>query len=857
MKKSLSRRTLAILAGCCALPAVAQQAATTDAQNVDNTEVIEVIEVRGIRGSLTQSLATKRMSASVLDSVSAEDIGDFPDKNIGDALQRISGVTVSRTYGEVDGVNIRGTAPEHSLLLLNGQNVATVGWFDNDPFTRSFNFEMVSAEQIAGMDVYKSTEAQINEGAMGGTINLKTRKPLQMDAFTVFGSIEASHNTNADGWEPNVSGLVSWKDENERFGVLVAHSVEKNDVARETQSTFGGAISWDGVNKPAVPDTDGNFPVMPLGFASILFEEQRERTSSQVSLQFQATDQLLFSADYNRFELDNPHVNTAIFNFMHLNGIVDADSAVYNEQGVLVAAHSRARDLDADTVPLFNNTVVRTPNMVSDVININMEYAADNWDLSAVVGKSTAKSRGRQSSVWFGDTENKENSGVSWDIRDIHKFTPDNPESLLDHDAMKLFQEFTYLNNVRDHEIDYYQLDHEYQLDVFGFSSVESGVKYQEQKFSAQQENMHDGLLAKAKADGLSMGSFNGGTVSGILSEVSDSSTLTGFAVINDKVLAYGEANKSAITIDKYFVIQEKITSAYIKGNFEGDKFRGNVGLRLVNTDVASNNLTLSQSINYSNLLPSLNVVYDIQDDILLRFATSKSVSRPQYEQMKMSSKIEIHQKTASIGNPDIKPYQSNQYDLGIEWYFNESSLASATYFRKDISDYIEETSEVDSIEGCQGCIVTRYRNAGDASVNGIELQYQQDFGNGFGVVANYTYTDSELDSISTGKAPVYGVSENSYNLSTYYENQLMSVRVAYNARGEWRQKYNGQEGTAEPFNSIDASLIWHVTDKVDISVEGVNILNEVRQLYRPEFGYMHSVDQFGARFFIGASFRM
>jgi iron complex outermembrane receptor protein len=854
MKKPLNKLTLAVLASCLALPAIAQQTANTNTQEADNTEVIQV---RGIRGSLTQALATKRMSASVLDSVSAEDIGDFPDKNIGDALQRISGVTVSRTYGEVDGVNIRGTAPEHSLLLLNGQNVATVGWFDNDPFTRSFNFEMVSAEQVAGMDVYKSTEAQINEGAMGGTINLKTRKPLEMDAFTVFGSVEASHNTNSDGWEPNVSGLVSWKDENERFGVLVAHSVEKNNVARETQSTFGGAISWDGVNKPAVPDTDGNFPVTPLGFASILFEEQRERTSSQVSLQFQATDQVLFSADYNRFELDNPHVNTAIFNFMHVNGIVDADTAVYNEQGVLVAAHSRAKDLDAYAVPLFNNTVVRTPNMVSDVINLNMDYTADNWDLTVVVGKSTAKSRGRQSSVWFGDTENKQNSGVTWDIRDIHKFTPDNPSSLLNHDAMKLFMEFSYLNNVRDHEIDYYQVDHEYQLNTLGFTSVESGIKYQEQEFSAQQENMHDGLLAKAEADGLSMGSFNGGTVSGILSEVSDSSTLTNFAVINEKVLEYGEANKSAMTIDKYFVIQEDITSAYIKGNFESGKLRGNVGLRWVDTDVASNNATLSQSVGYSNLLPSLNVVYNIQDDILLRFATSKSVSRPQYEQMKMASKIEVFQKTASIGNPDIKPYESTQFDLGIEWYFNDSSLLSATYFSKDITDYIESTSEVESIEGCQGCIVTRFRNAGEATVNGIEMQYQQDFGNGFGLVANYTYTDSELDSVTTGKGPLYGVSENSYNLSTYYEDELISARIAYNARDEWRQNYNGQEGTAEPFNSIDASLIWHVTDKIDISVEGVNILNEVRQLYRPEVGYMHSVDQFGARFFIGASYRM
>lgn len=852
MHVSLSRLAIAVLAGCCAAPVAAQ---STQAQpSADNTEIIQV---RGIRGSLSKSLATKRIADSVQDSVSAEDIGDFPDKNIGDALQRIPGITVSRTYGEVDGVNIRGTAPEHSLLLLNGQNVATVGWFDNDPFTRSFNFEMVSAEQIAGMDVYKSNEAQINEGAMGGTINLKTRKPLELDANTLFGSVEASHNTNTDGWKPSLSGLYSWKDSAARFGVLLAHSVEKNKVARETQSTFGGAISWDGINKPEVPDTEGNHPVMALGLASILFDEQRKRTSSQLSVQFQASDKLLLSADYNRFELANPHVNTAIFNFMHVNGIVDAESAVYNDQGVLVAAHSRSRDPDAYGVPLFNNTVVRTPKMVSDVLNLQLDYQADNWELVGIAGRSGATSRGKQSSVWFGDTADKSSSGVSWDIRGTHKFMPDNADILLDHNKMKVFMEFSYLDNIRDNDIDYYQADYKYHLDSFGFSSIEGGVKYQQQSFSASQFVRDDGLLAKAEAAGLSMQTFNGGTVTGILSELPANTALTDFAVINSSVLAYAEANKATGVSTNYFAIDEDISAAYVKANFNTERLRGNVGLRWVDTEVTSSNDSLRQSISYSNLLPSLNLVYDIQQDLLLRFAASKSVARPQYEQMKMASNIEVHQKTASIGNPDITPYRSNQFDLGLEWYFNASSLLSATLFRKDISDYIESTSELESIEGCSGCIVTRYRNAGKASVNGIELQFQQDFGNGFGVLANYTYTDSELNSITTGKGPLYGVSENSYNLSAYYENELLSARLAYNARDEWRQIYNDQAGTAQPFKSLDASFVWHMTDNIDISLEAVNILNEVRRINRPEYGYTHSVDQFGARYFIGVSFKM
>ena len=125
-------------------------------------------------------------------------------------MQRIR-VLVVRTFGEVAGVTVRGTAPEQSMVLLNGQNVASVGWFDLGGMNRSFNFEMLAAEQISGMDLYKSAEADINEGAMGGTVNLRTRKPLNLDSGTVYASVENSYHANAEAWSPAYSGLVSWK----------------------------------------------------------------------------------------------------------------------------------------------------------------------------------------------------------------------------------------------------------------------------------------------------------------------------------------------------------------------------------------------------------------------------------------------------------------------------------------------------------------------------------------------------------------------------------------------------------------------------------------------------------------------
>ena len=169
------RSTLAL---CIAATFTAISMPSMAADDKNDSDVIEVIEVKGIRGSLEASLNTKRFSNSIVDAITSEDIGKFPDKNIGDALQRIPGVTVDRQYGEASGVTIRGTAPEQSRILLNGQTVASTSWYDLGPATRTFNLELLSAEQVSAIEVYKTPEARLEEGALGGTVDLTTRHTI-------------------------------------------------------------------------------------------------------------------------------------------------------------------------------------------------------------------------------------------------------------------------------------------------------------------------------------------------------------------------------------------------------------------------------------------------------------------------------------------------------------------------------------------------------------------------------------------------------------------------------------------------------------------------------------------------------
>ncbi|WP_252738861.1 TonB-dependent receptor [Colwellia sp. D2M02] len=824
--------------------------------NLADKSDVEIIQVKGIRGSLTRALNSKRFSDSVLDSISAEDIGKFPDKNIGDAMQRIPGVTVVRTYGEVSGVTVRGTAPEHSMVLLNGQNVASVGWFDLGGINRSFNFEMLASEQVSGMDLYKSVEADVNEGAIGGTVNLKTRKPLELDAGTVFASVEGAYHENSEEWDPAYSALGSWKTDDETFGILVAYSNEQSKVYRETLSNFGTPSG-------SFTDSNGVSHNSYGAMSSILFDEDRERTSSQITVQYAPTDNLLIGLNYNLFELNNDHINTAQFGIVGF-GTLDGNSTTTNNAGVLTQGTTNGAN-GAGLPPLFNNTVLRKPEMQTDALNFTLEYTVNDWSIGIVAGSSSAEGRTLQSSTWWGDTTNAANGGYTYDVAGALEIIPTNSDYMSSHSNFDIFQEFTYINYVRDNDIDYIQSDFTYQLDKGMFTTLDFGLKYQSQTF-ASRGDYRDVDVNKAIADGLNLSDYNGGFVSGLHSKEGRPGSLSAFPVADGAGIwdyAYQNQADTTTTLSQ-FSIEEDITAFYVKGNFEGDGFRGNVGLRYVGTDVLSkgsiDGLPSQGKKDYSNFLPSVNIAADISDDLIFRFAAGSTISRPDYDAMQMAETISVSFATATVGSPNLEPYKADQYDIGLEWYFDEASIVGATFFIKNISDYIETTAAVEPYDGCsQTCLVTRSRNVGTGDVTGLELQIQHAFDNGFGVQGNYTYTDSERTTSDGKIVPLDDVSKNSFNLSAYYEDDNFSARLAYNYRDEFMRQYNnsGSASVNDAYSQLDASVIWHAMDNLDISLEAVNLTNEALVLRQPDFGnVVHSIDEFGTRYFLGASIK-
>ncbi|WP_062570356.1 TonB-dependent receptor [Pseudoalteromonas arabiensis] len=850
---------------------------TSYAQEIDAKDDIETIEVRGIRRSLEASMNTKRFADGVVDAITAEDIGKFPDKNIGDALQRISGVTVDRQYGEVSGVTIRGTAPEQSRVLLNGQTVASTSWYDLGPATRTFNMELLSAEQVSAVEVFKTPEANIEEGALGGTVNLTTRKPLDLDTNTLMVSAELARSSLYDETDPGGSVLFSWKDDNEKFGVLAAYSYEQLTSGRHVLESIGGYYEYFAEDQSANQQST----VGAWSIGSQAFKAERERTSAQLTAQFTPTDNTEFVVDYFRFEFDNPHVN---HNFLTVSARGMGSSNVVNNS----LGGTEQATIEPGYASIIYNPVVRNAvNMKADVLNLSGKYVGDSFTLSGVIGQSTSDG-GTQfgaSSWWipatdegdkigdpaFPDGQNSTDGGFTYDATGPYQVWLTSLDAT-DASQLKHAQEANYETTVQEHEVSYAQLDLEFILDGQFFTALETGIKFNRSEFSRVAFNRNPDEIIGFVPDG-NFANWSGGVFTGLHSQ-SSGHTLDSYAYLDtDKWWGFisDKYEAGALTevanLGNTFSVDEDMIAVYVKADFSGENYRGNMGVRYVETEQTSQGFAAGQqfeeTIDYDNFLPSINFAYDLTDNIIIRAAASQVMARTNYSDLKPGLAINENFGNATGGNPDLKPYEADQADLGIEYYFTDASMFSAALFTKQIENVVFSTEAVETVDGCGAssdlydkCRVTRPRSNGDGEVTGLELQLQHSFDNGIGFITNYTYVDSETNTPDNTKEMVPGVSENSFNASLFYENAYISTRLAYNWRSEWIGVGAAQAVKNDDYQQIDASIIWHAMENLDVSLEGVNLTNEVIQSYDTNYGLTQNTIEFGSRYYLSVSYK-
>ena len=236
-KKAIANAISAVLLTSSFSLLAADETQATNEQNAKNKDM-EVIQVTGIRKSMAESLYLKKDADSIVDAISAEDVGKFPDKNVADSLQRIPGISVDRTFGEGRDVFVRGTGNGLNRTLMNGQNVASAYWWANDNASRGFNYTMLPSELVSRLKVFKSPQAKLDEGSIGGSVIVHTRRPMELDPIVIQGTVESVYSELPDAVDPQLSGLASWTNEEHSFGVLASYSFQKREVRRDGLEAF-------------------------------------------------------------------------------------------------------------------------------------------------------------------------------------------------------------------------------------------------------------------------------------------------------------------------------------------------------------------------------------------------------------------------------------------------------------------------------------------------------------------------------------------------------------------------------------------------------------------------------------------
>lgn len=802
-------------------------------QKKDDGTQLEQVVVTGIRASLQSAANIKKNASAVVDAVTAEDVGKLPDSDVGQALGRIPGISVGRAFGQGASVSVRGSDPQMTYTTLNGQTVASTGWYDQQSVDRSFNYSLLPPELIGGMEVYKSSQADITEGGIGGTVIVKTRKPLDLSPMTAFVSTKFGKGTVSKDLNKEVSGLFSWRDQQKRFGVLVAGAYENGDYMRRGVEAD---MRWSGDVAPTT------------------FIQERERTAFNVALQARPVNNLDLGLNMMKLELTGDNSNTSHYIFTG-NSICDQTNPA---NGLCVKSH---RDTPNATNDTFVQTWARTGKMTSDSYVLDGSYKGDSFKLDAVVGTTKAKGGTSMTTNYAhaGDPLPKWTGTVDATGKQI-SVKPGSPQDVTLANlpaTMGPSGAWATSRGPNEDKEKFAQADLTLDVEWGPITAFKTGARATEHTFTRWKDRAVFATTATNAATGdLYSGSMPMGTPGWSFPKPNIDAMMNN---TNQNITGWLEERPG------YGQLKEENKALYGMFEFDQGPWRGNFGVRYVHTKASSrgyafdgtpltpgdaganqgwsNNITV-QKASYSETLPSLNAVYKLNSDTNIRFAAAKAMTRPNFVNMFQAEQSgyaddRAGNETLTYGSVGLKPQTSKQFDLGIEYYYGRGNLVSFGIFHKKIDNFVTTVTQtnqqigvVDPVSGVDSWTVARYVNAGGGKINGFEAQINHALNNGFGVSANYTYSDAKAPSSSyEDQLNMFTLSsKHNVNLVGYYENATYSARLAYN----WRSKYMIRETPYwygnrmhDDIGSLDLSLGWNITDKIKLSFEAVNLLKD------------------------------
>jgi len=901
----------------CAPGAFAQTTGQTDNGN-GSGEVLEEIVITGIRSSLANAAAAKRSSTNFTDSIYAEDIGKFPDLNIAEALNRIPGVQLTREItGEGVQISVRGLGPSFTKVLLNNAQIAVAsdGSTDSGNSNREVDLDLFPTELFTKLEVNKTPTAHLLEGGVAGTVNLRNARPFDNPGFNVTYVAQGSYSDSSEEISPRGALIVSktWGDE---LGLLlgVAGSSNRfrtdgfesigwttpNIAGTETGDTVGG----NGFNfATTVPPNAGNgltpgAPVdpaqtsgLPLDVLSDVLVPRlarpsistgtRDRLTFLASAEYRPMDTLFFALDaiYAKADRTNDRLdmNWVVRNsnaMIPINLQVDANGVLtrgtFANSQFFLEARPYAEDVEFYSI---------NPSVTYDINDWIRLAGSFNYNRSTFY--RSANSYLIQTRLGTGLTVDYDNTGgedfptinVNQDLGD--------PNLVWDWNSVR----------VQTVERETENLGTRWDL-LFGDddNNIRTGVAYDkvDREITARDNGPAADAFAKAQIPDGTLGAYLKRGPSFLT--LSDGDPGYSTFVVPDygrldeatNIRFYEETapfSNSSATNTPSGSITEETKGAYVEANGEGEflgrTVRFNAGIRGVRTDqtisgpITINGMTSFQTLtqNYTSYLPSFNAVVELYDNLLLRLAGSRSMTRPNPNQMLPGTTFsDPSAQVANQGNPELSPYYSNNVDIGLEYYTGGIGVIAANFFSKSINgftvnqqvtrpfntlgirfeDLTQQQRDALTPRGGVNAPVTvnTQVNVGQTlKLDGVELTYVQPLDflvEGLGFTGNYTHIEQ---SASGSAAVATGIGPNNYNVGAYYENYGLSIRLTYVYLDERivaqapQNNVSNAELIADASGQIDLSVAYELPwiEDFQVTFNAVNLNNE-RQRTRFEY---------------------
>lgn len=876
-------------------------------QSDESMEAEEIVVTGKFLKSLQTAMEVKRNSTTIVEAISAEDIGQLPDVSISDSLKRLPGLAQDRDRGNGSQISIRGMGGMLGFTTLNGREVAIL------EETRNIRYDQFPSELINAAQVYKTPQASILEGGVSGSVNLNTIKPLDYDSTKVVVDLRVStfdlgkdiDDAANDGMGQRIS--ISYIDQylDNTLGVAIGYSGRSEPIATQRAELWNYGDTW---HNP-IWSNDLNAPVLaPWGGSALVRGGEDERKGVMTAIQWKPNENLEVSYDgfWSAFDISESQRGFD-FGIREWGGglVIDKTAPTAYDNNVY-SGNTAALDLLAGTVELsslrnLNEEYVQDDELTSH--GLNVKWSMDLWTIAADAGISETSRDKRWSTVrtvvgtpgWarFGSTSD---GRMTFELLDA---------DLTDLSDLSIGDIQVQPDAEGGDELSSFKLDFQRDLENGFLQSVKFGLAA-----SSREKFEHSQIWTQSATQNAA----NPIPSSAIIDAKSDSywSDLPDYLSLDQgELINYyfgslqnpnpGDADDLIASWD----VSEDIFAQYIQFDFAtevgGMPLTGNIGVRNVTTETTSSGYQQGEDVwvevtpgvwepqqvvdsvsvdhDYDDVLPSTNWTLGVAEDKLIRLALGKTMARAPVNMMSPSYNLNqdlygSNPGESTSGNPKLDPFRADQADLAFEWYYSEGSQAAINFFYKDLESFIARAADAETITvNGTDYLVSRPINGSGGYIRGYELLWQQSFDflpapfNGLGIYTNYSHNESNVEQFvplhSSYKAPLTGLSEDVANFTLWYYINGFEARTSYSYRSAFQRDINlvmGEEGVNDDEGYWDLSLSYEFNEHYKVYFQVQNLTDEPYRTYGLESNnpnHINKYEEFGTRYSLGVNWKL